>query len=38
MTPDDFIMAMEHFEEFIEYPITEKKDIKLGYPIGIGGK
>lgn len=37
MTPDDFIIAMEHFDEFIEYPITEKKDTKLGYPIGIGG-
>lgn len=36
MTPDDFIVAMEHFEEFIAFPITEKKDANFGYPVGIG--
>jgi uncharacterized protein (DUF1919 family) len=36
MTPDDFIVAMEHFEEFMSYSVTEKIDVNLGYPVGIG--
>ena len=36
MTPEDFLTAMEHFEEFINTPIRECKNSNYDYPIGIG--
>lgn len=36
MENDDFITAMENFDEFIESPIIELKDNPHSYPVGIG--
>ena len=36
MDNDDFLTAMENFDEFIENPITEDKSGLFGYPVGIG--
>lgn len=36
MTPEDFLTAMENFEEFINSPIRECKNNDYDYPIGIG--
>lgn len=34
MTPNDFITALEHFDEFINYEIEEVYDSGYNYPVG----
>lgn len=36
MTNDDFLTAMEHFDEFIATPLVECHDASVDYPVGIG--
>lgn len=36
MTPDDFMLAMENFDEFINTPIVEWNNKEYDYPVGIG--
>lgn len=36
LTPEDFCKAMENFDEFIDTPIIELKDISKNYPVGVG--
>ena len=36
MTPDDFLTALENFDEFINTPIVESDDNRWNYPVGIG--
>lgn len=36
MTPEDFLIAVENFEEFINTPIREYKNNDYDYPVGIG--
>lgn len=36
LTPEDFIIALENFEEFLNTPIQELKDSGKDYPVGIG--
>lgn len=36
MEKEDFILAMENFDEFINGDIIEDKDSKSSYPIGLG--
>lgn len=38
MTNDDFLTAMEHFQEFINTPLIECLDSDKDYPVGIGYK
>lgn len=36
LTPEDFITALEHFEEFMDTPVKECKNSGKDYPVGIG--
>lgn len=36
MTNDDFITAMEHFDEFIATPLVECQNTSVDYPVGTG--
>ena len=36
MTPEDFLTAMENFEDFINTPIRECENNDHDYPVGIG--
>ena len=36
LTPEDFIKALENFDEFIDTPIKECKTSGKEYPVGIG--
>lgn len=36
MDNDDFLTAMEHFDEFIATPLTEDTNSEKPYPVGIG--
>lgn len=36
MTNEDFLTAMEHFDEFIATPLREDTNASEGYPVGIG--
>ena len=36
MTPEDFLTAMENFEEFVNTPIYEYKNSDYEYPVGVG--
>lgn len=36
MTPEDFVSALENFDEFIDTPIRELKDSGNEYPVGVG--
>lgn len=38
MNNDDFITAMENFDEFINTPLTECHDSGMSYPVGVGYK
>lgn len=35
LTPEDFITALEHFDEFINTPVKEYKNSGQDYPVGI---
>ena len=36
LTPEDFVKALENFDEFIDTPIQEVKDSGKDYPVGVG--
>lgn len=36
LTPEDFVTALENFDEFIDTPIRELKDSGKNYPVGVG--
>lgn len=36
MTNDDFLIAMENFDDFITKPLVECLDTSVDYPVGIG--
>lgn len=36
MTNDDFLTAMEHFDDFIATPLVECRDSSVNYPVGLG--
>lgn len=36
MTENDFLTAMEHFDDFFATPITQCTDSDKEYPVGIG--
>ena len=36
VSPEDFVKALENFDEFIDTPIQEVKDSGKDYPVGVG--
>lgn len=36
LTPEDFVTALENFDEFINTPLTELKNSGMNYPVGVG--
>lgn len=36
LTPEDFVTALENFDEFINTPICELEDSGKSYPVGVG--
>ena len=36
LTPEDFVKAMENFDEFMNMPLQELTDSGKSYPVGVG--